>query len=106
MARQIDFRAPRSRTPPRPSTRRSSTPITCAHGCNTWVGRARRCSSTTPTPAGARYRLRHGLDKSMLPPLVQTLVSGNLVLERTETIQPAGPSRYDGTVDVQIPGRR
>lgn len=53
---------------------------------------------------GARYRLRHGLDKSALPPLVQTLVPGNLVIERTETIRRAGPGRYEGTVDVHIPG--
>ena len=41
----------------------------------------------------------------MLPPLVQTLVPGNLVIERTETIRPAGPGNYDGTVDVHVPGR-
>lgn len=55
-------------------------------------------------PAGARYRLRQGLDKSALPPLMQSLVPGNLVIERTETIKPAGPGRYEGTVDVQVPG--
>ena len=40
----------------------------------------------------------------MLPPLVQTLVPGNLVIERTETIRQLGPGDYDGSVDVQIPG--
>lgn len=54
--------------------------------------------------AGARYRLRHGLDKSVLPPLVQTLVPGNLVIERTETIRHVGPGRCEGTIDVHIPG--
>jgi Protein of unknown function (DUF2505) len=53
---------------------------------------------------GARYRLRHGLDKSMLPPLVQTMVPGNLVIERTETIRLTVPGGYEGTVDVQVPG--
>src|SRR5262245_34615016 len=55
-------------------------------------------------PDGARYRLRHGLDRSVLPPLVQSLVSGNLVIERTETIRKIDPGHYEGTVDVHIPG--
>jgi len=55
-------------------------------------------------PTGARYRLRQGLDKSALPPLVQNVVPANLVLERTETIRPVGPGRYEGTVDVHVPG--
>jgi hypothetical protein len=53
---------------------------------------------------GARYRLRHGLDTSMLPPLVQSLVPGDLVIERTESIRLRGPGDYAGEVDVQIPG--
>lgn len=55
-------------------------------------------------PTGARYRLRQGLDKSVLPPLVQNILPGNLVIERTETIRPVGPGHYEGTVDVQVPG--
>ncbi len=53
---------------------------------------------------GARYRLRHGLDKAVLPPLVQNLMPGDLVIERTETIRRRGPGDYAGEVDVQVPG--
>jgi hypothetical protein len=103
MARQIDFRAPI----PHP------TEIVYATMVDADYLRARLQHLGGPGAAllehhadasGARYRLRQGLDKSMLPPLVQTLVPDNLVLERTETIKPAGPGRYDGSVDVQVPG--
>lgn len=53
---------------------------------------------------GARYRLRHGIDKSNLPPLVQSLVPGNLVIERTEALRRVGPGAYDGDVNVTVPG--
>ncbi|GAY12846.1 DUF2505 domain-containing protein [Pseudonocardia sp. N23] len=53
---------------------------------------------------GARYELRHGVDANVVPPMVRSLVSGDLVIERTETLAPAGPGRYTGTVDVRIPG--
>jgi hypothetical protein len=58
----------------------------------------------TVTGDGARYRLRQGLDKSLLPPLVQNLVPGNLVIERTESVRRQGPGSYAGDVDVQVPG--
>lgn len=51
-----------------------------------------------------RYRLRHGVDKQDLPPLVGGLVSGNLVIERTESLRREADGRYGGTVDVAIPG--
>ncbi|MGD9986913.1 DUF2505 domain-containing protein [Pseudonocardia sp.] len=53
---------------------------------------------------GARYELRHGVDADVVPPMVRGLVSGDLVIERVETLAPAGPGRYDGTVAVRIPG--
>jgi Protein of unknown function (DUF2505) len=53
---------------------------------------------------GARYRLRHGLDSTMLPALVRSLVPGDLVIERTETIRLRGPGDYTGQVEVQVPG--
>lgn len=56
----------------------------------------------TADPDGVRYRLRQGLDKAHLPPLVQSLVPGNLVIERTETVRRRGAGDYDGDVDVRI----
>lgn len=53
---------------------------------------------------GARYRLRHGLDNAVLPPLVQALVPGNLVIERVETIRRRGLGDYDGDTSVKIIG--
>ena len=53
---------------------------------------------------GARYELRHGVDANVVPPMVRSLVSGDLVIERVETLVPAGPGRYNGTVSVRIPG--
>ncbi|HXV91913.1 MAG TPA: DUF2505 domain-containing protein [Pseudonocardia sp.] len=53
---------------------------------------------------GARYRLRHGLDNAVLPPMVQKLVAGDLVIERTETLRRHTIGRYGGDVGVQILG--
>lgn len=53
---------------------------------------------------GARYRLRHGVDADVIPPMVRTLVNGDLVIQRDETLAPAGPGRYTGTVAVAISG--
>lgn len=51
-----------------------------------------------------RYRIRHGVDEAVLPPIVGSLVTGNLVIERTESLRPDGAGRYAGDVDVRIPG--
>lgn len=53
---------------------------------------------------GARYRLRHGLDKAALPPLVQSFVPGEIVIERTEAVRRRGAGDYEGDVDVRILG--
>lgn len=53
---------------------------------------------------GARYRLRHGLDNAVLPPLVQSLVSDDLVIERVEAVRRRGAGDYDGNVEVKIIG--
>ena len=50
-----------------------------------------------------RYRLRFALDKDVLPPLVQTLVGGRLLIERTEALRPDRDG-YRGTVEVAVPG--
>jgi Protein of unknown function (DUF2505) len=52
---------------------------------------------------GVRYRLRQGLEKDVLPAIVQSLVGGNLVIERTESLRPDAGG-YHGDVDVDVPG--
>lgn len=52
----------------------------------------------------ARYRLRHGLESSVLPSVVRSFVPGDLVIERTETLKRQGAGRYTGGVEVRIPG--
>lgn len=103
MPRQIDFRAPL----PQPAETVYAT-ITDAEFLRTRLqqlgGPGAALLEHRADPTGASYRLRHGLDKSVLPALVQSLVSGDLVIERTETLRQVAPGRYEGTVDVQIPG--
>lgn len=53
---------------------------------------------------GVRYRLRQGLEKDALPAIVQSLVGGNLVIERTETLHPDPAGGYRGDVGVDVPG--
>lgn len=53
---------------------------------------------------GGRYRIRQGVDGALLPPVVAKLVSGNLVIERTETLRRGEPGRWGGDVQVRIPG--
>jgi hypothetical protein len=53
---------------------------------------------------GGRYRIRHGVDQAALPSFVATLVSGNLVIDRTEGLRRRAPGHYDGDVQVRIPG--
>ena len=52
----------------------------------------------------ARYRLKHGVDADVVPPMVRSLISGDLVIDRTETLTAEAPGRYSGTVAVSIPG--
>ncbi|MBW0115196.1 DUF2505 domain-containing protein [Pseudonocardia abyssalis] len=57
-----------------------------------------------PTADGGRYTIRHGVDQAALPSIVSSLVSGNLVIQRTESLRREAPGRWAGDVDVQIPG--
>jgi hypothetical protein len=57
----------------------------------------------TADGAGVRYRLRFALDRDVLPPLVQSLVGGKLLIERAETLRPDGDG-YRGDVQVSVPG--
>jgi hypothetical protein len=58
----------------------------------------------TADAAGGRYRIRHGVDQAALPSVVSSLVTGNLVIDRTETLRREAPGRWAGEVDVRIPG--
>src|SRR5687768_5767504 len=53
---------------------------------------------------GGRYRIRHGVDQAAMPPFVSSLVSGNLVIDRTEALRRRSPGEYAGDVQVRIPG--
>lgn len=53
---------------------------------------------------GGHYRIRHGVDQAALPPFVATLVSGNLVIDRTEVLRRRSVGEYGGDVQVRIPG--
>jgi hypothetical protein len=53
---------------------------------------------------GASYRLRHGLDPKELPSLVRTVLSGDVVIERSEHWRREGMGHYTGDVNVTIPG--
>ena len=56
------------------------------------------------TPDGVRYRLRQGIAKEDLPAVVGKVVSGDLAIERTETLNRTDDGSYAGDVDVTIPG--
>jgi uncharacterized protein DUF2505 len=58
----------------------------------------------SPDGDGVRYRLRQGLDRHLLPPLVQTLIPGDLMIERVESLGPDTIGGYRGDVDVRVPG--
>jgi hypothetical protein len=49
------------------------------------------------------YRLRFALPNHVLPALVQPLVGGRLVIERTESLRPFDDG-YLGDVEVAVPG--
>jgi hypothetical protein len=53
---------------------------------------------------GARYRLRHGLAADELPPVVRTILSGDIVIERVETLTRTDAGHYTGDVSVTIRG--
>ncbi|HVL83053.1 MAG TPA: DUF2505 domain-containing protein [Pseudonocardia sp.] len=54
--------------------------------------------------AGARYRVRHGLDARELPSMVRSFLAGDLVIERHERWTREASGRYTGEVDVTIRG--
>jgi hypothetical protein len=58
----------------------------------------------TADAEGSRYRLRHGLDPKDLPPMVRSVLPGDIVIERTEIWTRQGAGRYAGESQVAIPG--
>src|ERR1700754_2938331 len=52
--------------------------------------------------AGARYRLRHGLDAQNMPAAIRTIMPGNITIECAESWKKQGPGRYDATAAVTI----
>lgn len=53
---------------------------------------------------GARFRVRQGLDSKDLPSAVRNFLSGDIVIERTETWTRKEAGRYDGEAQVAIKG--
>lgn len=53
---------------------------------------------------GARFRVRQGLESKDLPQVVRNFLSGDIVIERTETWTRKEPGRYDGEAQVSIKG--
>jgi hypothetical protein len=51
---------------------------------------------------GARYRLRLGLDAKDLPPVVRSVMAGNVTIERDERWTRQDSGRYRGEVAVTI----
>jgi Protein of unknown function (DUF2505) len=53
---------------------------------------------------GARFRLRQALDSRDLPSIVRNLLSGDIVIERTETWKRTQAGAYSGGAQVVISG--
>ncbi len=58
----------------------------------------------TADAQGARYRLKHGVSARNLPPIATSMVRGDLVIERTESLAREGSGQYSGDVAVTIRG--
>jgi len=58
----------------------------------------------TATADGARFRVKQGLESKDLPPMVRNFLSGDIVIDRTETWTRKEPGRYEGEAQVAIKG--
>ncbi|MGI9003255.1 MAG: DUF2505 domain-containing protein [Pseudonocardia sp.] len=58
----------------------------------------------TADEQGARYRLKHGVSARNLPPIATSMVRGDLVIERTESLTRDASGQYSGKVAVAIRG--
>jgi hypothetical protein len=61
-------------------------------------------SPEAPSTERAEYTVRQGVDRKVLPSVVQKVISGDLVIERTEIWRRTAPGRYDGTFRATVPG--
>ena len=57
-----------------------------------------------PPTERAEFTVRQGVDRGDLPSVVQKVLSGDLVIERTETWRRTAEGTYDGTFRATVPG--
>jgi hypothetical protein len=63
-----------------------------------------RVSPEEPPTEQAEFTVRQGVDRKALPTVVQKVISGDLVIERTEIWRRTAPGSYDGTFNATVPG--
>jgi hypothetical protein len=54
--------------------------------------------------AHAEYTVRQGVGREHLPSVIQKVLQGDLVIERTETWRRTAEGRYEGTIAVKVAG--
>jgi hypothetical protein len=52
----------------------------------------------------AEYTLRQGVGREHLPPVIQKVLPGDLLIDRTESWRRTGPGRYEGTFTASVNG--
>jgi hypothetical protein len=52
----------------------------------------------------AEFTVRQGVGREHLPSVIQKVLSGDLVIERTENWRCTGEGRYEGTVEANVAG--
>jgi hypothetical protein len=55
-------------------------------------------------PDQAEYTVRQGVGREDLPAAIQKVLSGDLVIERTENWRKTADGRYEGTIDANVVG--
>lgn len=61
-------------------------------------------SPDEPPTERAEYTVRQGVDRKALPSVVQKVISGDLIIERTEIWRRTAPGSFDGTFNATVPG--
>lgn len=57
-----------------------------------------------PPTEHAEFTVRQGVDRRALPSVIQKVISGDLVIERTEIWRRTAPGSYDGVFSATVPG--
>ena len=52
----------------------------------------------------AEFTVRQGVGREDLPSVIQKVLSGDLIIERTETWRRTAQGRYEGTIDANVSG--